>query len=308
MKGHWIMGLGGLAVLLLIVAGTAIGVATAARSGPSPAASDRGAAALEGTAVVEQTQQAALQAGEKPWLGIVVVQTPSGATVGAVIADSPADGVLHRGDVITAYNGTPVGNVRELREQIIASSVGDTVTISITRGGTAMDVQVTLAAHPEPLVQRPKPFPELEGIAEGELFSHIQGGQINLTDAAGNPLILSINLGTVAAKTDDSLTVTLNDGSGDQTYTVTENTAGRGLLQRLEVGARVAVVTADGSTETRIIAPARGLGQLLPLPRYDHGPRHFRMRHGPMHLFDRSLTPPSDGSPLAPSSENSPQA
>jgi hypothetical protein len=166
--------------------------------------------------------------------------------------------------VITTANGTTVNNLKDLRSQLEGKVAGDTISLTVNRSGQTLNVNVTLENAPEPLVERPNPFPELDGIEKGDLFSHIMGGQFNLTDENGNPITVHVNVGTVASKTDNSLTITPNDGGANETYQVTDNTAGKALLSRLENGAEVTVVTVGNSTEARIIAPGGGLGFGLP--------------------------------------------
>lgn len=266
MKARWVMGIGGLAVVLLIVGGTAIGAANAARSSPSTTAQ-------EGTVALQEEPG-------KPWLGISVVQTPDGVAVNAVIADSPADGVLERGDILTAVDGTSVTNLRELREQLQGMAVGTAISLTIERDGQTLNVSVTPAERPEPLVQKPHPFPELQGIPKEERFSHILGGQFNLTDADGNPLTVTLTPGTVVETTDTSITIDTNAG-GNQTYQVTENTLGRMLLDRLESGAKVTVVTVNNGTEARMILPGAVMRHFLPVPK---GKGHHRGHFGQLPL------------------------
>lgn len=267
MNKRWLVALAG-ALLLLVAGGTAAGVAAATRSSAADQAS-QGAS---------PPQAATQQAADKPWLGAVVVPMPDGATIAAVIADSPADAAgLRRGDIIKALDGVAIADLKGLREQLQGKAVGDTVTLTIDRGGQTLSLAVTLGQRPPSLVQRPqppaeglqppaerpKPFPELEGIPKDQLFGHILGGQLNLTDAAGNPLTVTIALGTVTAKSEDSLTVALNAG-GEKTYRITDNTVGRLLLSsRLEAGAKVTVVTVGASNEARLVVPG-GRGLSLP--------------------------------------------
>jgi membrane-associated protease RseP (regulator of RpoE activity) len=185
---------------------------------------------------------------EQPWLGAMLVQTPDGVTIAQVIADSPADAVgLQRGDVIKAIDGTEVDNVSDLRDQLDGKSVGDAITLSISRDGEAQDVSVTLEARPEPLSPALPLLPELEGIPVDELFSHFQGGEFNYTDAEGNTVTAVVEAGTVASVDADagSLTVNLNAG-GSKTYTVEESDLVKGgQLSDLEEGDNVTVLTVN---------------------------------------------------------------
>lgn len=68
-------------------------------------------------------------------LGYDVPRTGHGAQVVGIELDSPADGELEIGDVITAVDGTPVTLSEELGPLIRARPAGDPVTLTVERGG-----------------------------------------------------------------------------------------------------------------------------------------------------------------------------
>ncbi|QDU60715.1 Periplasmic pH-dependent serine endoprotease DegQ precursor [Planctomycetes bacterium Pan216] len=77
-----------------------------------------------------------------------------GVFVSRVAPDSPAEKAgLLPGDIITAVEGTPIANFRELVANLSQVDVGKTVNLSIWRGGQEMKVAATLAAMPEGLSQ-----------------------------------------------------------------------------------------------------------------------------------------------------------
>lgn len=57
--------------------------------------------------------------------------------------ESPAQTVLSLGDVITAFNGTPVESVPQLRELLATNGAATPGTVSFMRGGIAEEAQVT---------------------------------------------------------------------------------------------------------------------------------------------------------------------
>lgn len=257
-------------VALVAVGALAAGVSLAL-------AIDDGSGPLPGAAAAPAGQE---QQAEKPWLGVLLGQTPDGATIAQVIADSPADKAgLQRGDVIKAVDETGVDNVSELRDQLDGKNVGDTITLSISRDGQAQDVSVTLEASPEPL-PRPIPIlPELEGIPTDELFGHFLGGEFNYTDANGNTVTVVEDAGTVASVDTDkgTLTVDLNAG-GSKTYTVGDDDfIHGGQLSDLEKGDNVTVMTVNDDVRAVF---AGGRFPLIPGPGGMHGPGPGGMHGG----------------------------
>ena len=68
----------------------------------------------------------------------------------AVVSGSPADKAgLQANDTIVAFNGNAVNNNYSLLGFVRAASLGDTVTLTIVRGGKTMDVDVTLDQQEE---------------------------------------------------------------------------------------------------------------------------------------------------------------
>lgn len=85
------------------------------------------------------------------YLGVTIatVSSGSGAQVSAVKAASPASTAgLKAGDVITAIDGTAVTTADDLTAKISAHQPGDKVTLSVTRNGSTLKVDVTLGTRP----------------------------------------------------------------------------------------------------------------------------------------------------------------
>lgn len=73
------------------------------------------------------------------------VELTEGALITDVLADSPAAlAGLQAGDVITAVNGEPVDAERTLRDRMIAYEPGDTVSLTLVRGGETLTLEATL--------------------------------------------------------------------------------------------------------------------------------------------------------------------
>ncbi len=163
--------------VLLNSQGQVVGVTSAIES---PAGTSAGIGFAIPAAIVQKVVPALIKTGhyDHSYIGIGgTTLTPSlaqamglksdqrGALVSSVTAGSPADkaGLLGStqqatvdglqalvgGDVITAINGQPVKNFDDLVSYLARSTdVGQTVTLTILRGGSETTVQVTLTARP----------------------------------------------------------------------------------------------------------------------------------------------------------------
>jgi putative serine protease PepD len=116
--------------------------------------SDSGANDGVGFAIPANTVKkvaASLISGQKvanPFIGITIQDAPNGgAQIGKITANSPAATAgLQSGDIITAIDSTPVTSVSDLVNAVSADSVGQKVTLTITRSGASQTVDVTLGA------------------------------------------------------------------------------------------------------------------------------------------------------------------
>jgi len=70
---------------------------------------------------------------------IVINVDPKGPSVAAG---------LRQGDVIVNWNGQPIGRIPSLSRSLGPSSVGQTVTLDVRRGGEAIEVRVAIAERP----------------------------------------------------------------------------------------------------------------------------------------------------------------
>jgi Do/DeqQ family serine protease len=74
-----------------------------------------------------------------------------GVLVREVVDGGPADRAgVRAGDIITAFNGTPMDDSNSLRIQVAGAQPGAAVTLTIWRGGKEQQVRVTLAELPAP--------------------------------------------------------------------------------------------------------------------------------------------------------------
>jgi serine protease Do len=101
------------------------------------------------------------------------VETTTGALVGDVVSDSPADKAgLASGDIITEAEGHPIHNAADLRNIVAGTKPGTTVQLKVLREGKEKSVQVTLGELPS----------EMASTTPGGSMSELLGFQVsNLT-------------------------------------------------------------------------------------------------------------------------------
>jgi putative serine protease PepD len=81
-------------------------------------------------------------------LGVVVGDGSGGATIGSVTAGrAAAQAGIRAGDVVTALDGAPIDGADALAAAIAAHQPGDTIHLTVHRGGTTTDIAVTLGAR-----------------------------------------------------------------------------------------------------------------------------------------------------------------
>jgi S1-C subfamily serine protease len=111
------------------------------------------------------TQIAETGEAEHAYLGVVMVQVPTGVAVTEVREGAPADDAGLReatgertvdgarvptgGDVIVGFDGREITSSAELQSAVESKRPGDTVTLTLLRGGDREDVEVTLDERPE---------------------------------------------------------------------------------------------------------------------------------------------------------------
>ncbi len=247
-----------------------VAVRTSAGAGGAPS----------GVAIDAQNQQ-----GTQGYLGLSVQEDSGKLTVASVVAGGPADKAgVKQGDVITAVNGTSVASYADLKKALGGKHPGDTVTLAISRGGSAQNLTVTLgdaASSGIPANQAGGQgngrLPGLGGIGAAlrQGFDHFISVETKTKDQNGQAHTDTVVGGTVKSVSGNQVAVTLNSGSGDQTYTVDSNTRvikgprngqspsqGAGVLAQND---KVLVATRDGSTTaTWILAvDANGLGGIF---------------------------------------------
>ena len=147
------------------------------------------------------------------WLGVVIQEvTPelaksfglkeaTGALVAEVTQGAPADQAgLQRGDVITAFNGTPVKSAQELPSLVAQMPVGEKVNVTVLREGKEKTFSVTLGQLPEEAegeAERGEVSQENWGLTVAELTADL-ARQFQLDPAQKGVVITDIEAGSPA--------------------------------------------------------------------------------------------------------------
>jgi serine protease Do len=81
----------------------------------------------------------------------------SGAVLEFVAAGGPADKAgLQPGDVVVAFDGTPIEHFAQLQWLASTAGVGRVVTVRVLRQGAAFDQKITLGQLPPPAEPNPR--------------------------------------------------------------------------------------------------------------------------------------------------------
>ena len=80
-------------------------------------------------------------------VGYDVTVEGDGVEVVSVLEGTPAEGVLEAGDIITAINGKRVFVSTDAVAEISTHAIGDTITLTVSRGEDTLEVPITLTEH-----------------------------------------------------------------------------------------------------------------------------------------------------------------
>ena len=90
-------------------------------------------------------EESSTSTSTKPYIGIYIApDSDGGVKVLKVMKDSPSDGVLQEGDLITAANSEAVDGPNDLIAAVAEAGVGGALPLTVTRDGQSMDVTVTV--------------------------------------------------------------------------------------------------------------------------------------------------------------------
>jgi len=100
-----------------------------------------------------------------------------GVVVTTIEPDTPAyKSDLRPADVITEIDGTPVATAQELRREVLAKKIGQTVALTVWRGGKTLKITVT--AGEMPLAHAARPAAERSGQAVSETECGLHLGEV----------------------------------------------------------------------------------------------------------------------------------
>ena len=100
---------------------------------------------LNAQGALEMSQaEAAAKTAALRHLGYTVTAIPSGAVIFGTYPGTPAYPVLNVGDVITAVDGVPTPDATDLTKALSRHHPGQTVTLTVRRGGTARPAPVAV--------------------------------------------------------------------------------------------------------------------------------------------------------------------
>jgi membrane-associated protease RseP (regulator of RpoE activity) len=225
----------------------------------------------------------------RAWLGVTLTNVNAqiaqqynlsdqqGVVIVGVTADSPAaQAGLKEGDEITSVNGVAVSTAQAVVSEVGKVNPGDTISLSIVRGGQSMTITATAGQAPATLpggnqgqfrqrVPRgnyPATPPELnplQGVPQGQLFSHDLGSSRSYKDKDGNVVTIDTIPGVVTSISSSSITLTPNNPqSYGGPYSIDDTTiirAGRGVTDTsgIAVNDQVTVTTVAGSNHASAI-------------------------------------------------------
>lgn len=81
--------------------------------------------------------------------GVTLAFEPHGVEVFGVIKDSPAYGILEKGDVIVEINGVKINTLEEFIKFMNNTKPGEELSLVILRNGKVKNISITLGEHPE---------------------------------------------------------------------------------------------------------------------------------------------------------------
>ncbi len=149
---------------LLNLAGQVVGINTAVST------QGQGIGFAIPTSTVDEVVPQLMKTGHvsRPWLGVFIstdnatvkrqynLPTATGVLIAYVEPNSPASQAgLKPGDIVTAVDGKPVTTAKALQDAVLQHRVGQSVTLTINRGGKTLSITATLGQEPNHAITMP---------------------------------------------------------------------------------------------------------------------------------------------------------
>ena len=175
---------------------------------------------------VNVTDSGVTKTGESgPWLGADTVPVPealaellglpAGERVVWVTPGGPADGLLILGDTIVAIDDDAIEVPGGLGAVLAARVDGESVNLTVVRGGENFDIAVTLAARPAHASTGS--LAEIQG-----LFDRALSGELRFLDREGGEHSMAFASGTLSGVSAGQVTLA-RPGNGPMTVTLSPN-------------------------------------------------------------------------------------
>ncbi|HXV70179.1 MAG TPA: PDZ domain-containing protein [Acidimicrobiia bacterium] len=126
--------------------------------------------------------------------------TPAEVVINDIAENVPAADVLERGDTVTSVNGAPIQTVDDFAPALEGYEVGDTITMTLLRDGTEVEVEVELAEKEE------EPGEPMIGVFLGELTEPPFPIAIEAGDVGGPSAGMMHTIAIIDALTEGELT------------------------------------------------------------------------------------------------------
>ena len=211
----------------------------------------------------------------KPYIGISIRNAPEdggtdGALVVSVVEGSPADGRLQVDDIITAIDDTAVSGARDVVGIVHESAPGDSIIFSVSRGGSATDISITVGelpadGHPHANRRHGHMGMRAHGYGHGHMGNMGMGNGMRggvsaslitsesryLTDDGVKTVLKAAGTTQNIDATAGTFDLLLRDESETLSFTVNDDT--KIFVQGVEGAANIADLSADTDTTTMVM-------------------------------------------------------
>lgn len=212
----------------------------------------------QGNLEMSQAEAAAKTAALRR-LGYQVPATASGAVIFGTYPGTPAYGVLHVGDVVTAVNGATTPTAAALIATLRHYHSGQTITLTVRRMATAPLAPVSVTLRNSRVDAGGGHFATLDlGIQPEDQvdYSYPFPVRINVTNIGGPSAGLAMSLGVIDALTNGSLT-------GNRTVAVTGTIDSQGDVGEIGGAAQKTVAVENAGASIFLVPPGKNYTEAM---------------------------------------------